>query len=97
MKIGKWSINFRWPWVIEDIQFRPEAGDYNHYGMFCKMIPSEAIPAGMAVMIAPDGKVAPRTPHNEVVGYATADSIMDIDGKHSVVIRLGGPQIEDPD
>lgn len=92
MKIGKWSINFRWPWVIEDIQLRPEYGDYNHYGMFVKMIPSEAMPAGTAVMVAPDGMVSPAVDPDKSIGRAISGSFIGADGAHTVVIRLDGPK-----
>jgi len=90
MRIGKWIINFRLPWIIEDIQECPTYPDYRTFGQFIKVIPSEAIPAGTAVMMAPDGQVSPTADLDEYIGRAISDSTIDSNGKHTVVIRLEG-------
>ena len=88
MRIGKWIINLRLPWVVTRVT--PTEIGISMMGGFVKMISSEAIQEGMAVMVTSDGRVSPRTPENEILGCAMDDSVIDSDGKHTVVIRLGG-------
>jgi hypothetical protein len=90
MKIGKWVIELRLPWVIKKIPEYQMADYYKIYGQFCQILSSDAIPAGTAVMVAPNGLVSPRIEPNEILGWAISDSTLDAHGKHTVLIRLGG-------